>query len=217
MNVVIPYIHTHDSGMELRYTLRSLKNIINFDGDVYIIGDRERWFTDKVVHIPYKRMYGKPYLDQIQKMWVACIQEDIGDEFIAMMDDIYCLEPTKVGVYYVNDQLKSARPSFHQRTKEQTAAKLHSMGLPTKDYESHAPMVVNREKLLATLNFMLKLMNTHTLQWRSMYGNMHGIDAELFTDAKTKTSVLPEGNIISTNGYTKELERLFPESSVYEW
>lgn len=58
------------------------------------------------------------------------------------------------------------------------------MGLPTADFETHAPMLVHRDKLLETLNIILDDPKSWELQWRSMYGNMHSIEAELFEDKK---------------------------------
>lgn len=90
------------------------------------------------------------------------------------------------------------------------------MGLPTADFETHAPMLVDRDKLLETLNVILDDPKSWELQWRSMYGNMHGIEFEYFEDKKTKTSKLKDGAIISTANYTRELDKLFPEPSRYE-
>ena len=90
--VVIPYVHTNDDGAELRYTLRSLKNIKNWNGEVYVIGDKERWFKD-IIYIRQKRQWGRPYDDVINKLKQVPV-----DDYILMMDDVYITKPTEVVV-----------------------------------------------------------------------------------------------------------------------
>lgn len=208
--IVLPYVHTQDNGKELRYMLRSLKNLNGFDGQVMIVGDRERWFRN-IIHIPCPRLSRKPYLDQVMKMKLAC--DTAPDEFIAMQDDIYFTEPTDVTTYYIGE-LKDENTSYHKRSKKVTKELLAAVGLSTYDFEAHAPMPVERGKLLYTLERIIG--KDAPLQWRSMYGNMWSIEAKYFEDKKTRTAKLKQGNIISTNFYTSELDKLFPEPSMYE-
>lgn len=212
--VVLPYLKTEDQGMELRYMLRSLKNVTNFNGDVYIVGDKENWFYN-INHIPQKRDYGKIYLDQIKKMYTACLLPEMPEKFIATMDDCYVTKKQEIGVYSIGE-LKDERNSIHRRTKYHTKQKLKDMELPTLDYEAHAPMLVNKNDLLVTLSTILEQPSRKSLQWRSMYGNMFNVEAKWIEDKKTKTTKLKSGDIISTNFYTPELQKLFPDPSPYE-
>ena len=208
--VVIPYINSGDTGRELRYTLRSLKNLTNFNGEVFIIGDTELWLQ-KVTSIRTTRKYGKPYLDQVYKMQIACALDEMPDKFIAMMDDIYITEPLEAGVYIRGD-LNTVAKNLYQKTKVATRIYLENRNLPTVDYECHAPMLVEKEKLKEALN----LIDDNKLQWRSIYGNLFSIQGIAFEDKKTRTNELPNGKIISTNYYTSELDTIFPTPSKYE-
>lgn len=208
--IVLPYIHTPDNGKELRYMLRSLKNLVGFDGEVMIVGDREKWFQN-IQHIPCRRLSKKPYLDQAMKMKLAC--DYAPETFIAMQDDIYFTEPVEAGAYYIGE-LTDEFTSIHKRSKKYTKDMLLDMGLGIRDFEAHAPILVERVRLLTALSYVMQ--NEPPLQWRSMYGNLWDIDAELFEDKKTRTHQLKEGKIISTNFYTSELHKLFPEPSIYE-
>jgi len=210
MPVLITYIRTQDKGQELRYALRSLNNITNFNGDVWVVGDREKWFGD-IVYIRDYRLESRPYLDQARKIYSAL--QYMPEKFIISMDDVYVTEPVEIGVYTLGE-LKDDVSSFHKRTKKMTKDKLLELGLPIKDYETHAPMLVERYKLKETLEFILE--SKKSLQWRSMYGNMHRIEAEPFEDKKTRDSHLKTGPILSTIFYTSELHDLFPEPSLYE-
>lgn len=212
--IVIPYKHTPDKGMELRYALRSLKNVKNFNGVVYILGDKEKWFKN-INHIPVNRVVAKPFLDQVHKLRAACLLEGIPDKFISSMDDVFIIRPTDIGVYYIGD-LKAEASSLHKRSKRHTAYKLKEMGSTIRDYESHTPMLVDKGKLLNVLDMILADPHKEKLQWRSLYGNIYSIGGQLIEDKKTKNKELPKGKIISTAFYTDELDKLFPEPSEYE-
>lgn len=206
--IILPYIHTPDSGKELRYALRSWKNIKNWNGEVYTIGDSEPWFKN-INHIHKRRRFGQPYLDQSLKMMVGCT---LAPSFIAMQDDIYITEPITTGAYE-RGELPHTYSDTHQRTKVNTRKMLEDMGLPTVDYETHAPMLVESHKLAESLALIESNPN---IQWRSLYGNMWSVKAESFEDKKTKSNELPQGAIISTAHYTDELAKLFKRKSKYE-
>lgn len=208
--ILTTYIHTEDDGQELRTSLRSLQNITNWSGKLFVVGDSEKWFKN-ISYIKANRIHGKPYKDQIQKIKLALSY--MPEVFIISQDDIYICTPTTVGVYYLGE-LTNDVSSFHKRTKKNTKELLEYMGLPTLDYECHTPILVEKDKLLETLYFILD--SGQNIQWRSVYGNMWNVKAELFEDKKTKTSHLKRGNIISTNFYTNELVELFPEPCIFE-
>lgn len=208
--VVIPYIKTPDHGMELRYTLRSLNNIRNFNGEVYIVGDREKWFKNLHV-ISFRRIYGKPYYEQARKM-IAAAEHLRNSQFIAMMDDVYITTSMEVGVYH-GDELPMVSHTPHQSAKVKTGEFLHSFNHSVIDYELHAPMLVKSNDLLTSLRY---ITINPPLQWRSIYGNVNHIGGVYLKDNKTRSKELPKANIISTNYYTPELDKLFPEPSRYE-
>ena len=208
--VVIPYVKTADHGEELRFALRSLKNIDNFNGEVYIVGDKEKWFKD-IHYIAHKRVYGKPYYEQSLKMMAAAAAlDDI--TFIAMMDDVYITTNSTVNVYR-GDHLPLVSHTPHQAAKVKTGEFLFTMGHPMVDYELHVPMLVNGKKLRESIRYIFR---NSQLQWRSVYGNINNIGGEYYEDKKTRTEELPEGPYISTNYFSNELRKLFPEKSRYE-
>lgn len=213
-DVVIPYIHTQDCGMELRYSLRSLKNITNFSGKVWVIGDRELWFSPKINYINVPMIKHKPYYDQVNKM--LSIINELPSDFIASQDDLYITSPTEI-IAYKRGELTGIGDGYHNRTKRYTAEVLSELGYENLlDFECHTPMLVNKHKFEQTLNMIADHPRKELLQWRSLYGNMHDLYGIPFEDAKTKTSHLKDGYIISTNFYTTELDKLFPEKSEFE-
>lgn len=215
MPVVITYVRTPDNGQELRYCLRSLNNISNWNGEAYVVGDSEKWLKD-VKHIRCKRMYGKPYADQANKVNEACLHDGMPDNFILMMDDVYITEPTEIGVYYRGDLSDFKGLSYYHRSKIATHKYLESNGYTTLDYECHAPIIINKHDYLSVYVHLIKTNHGEQLQLRSLYGNINQVHAELFEDKKTKTSTLKDGPILSTQFYTYELNKLFPNTSRFE-
>lgn len=212
--VVLPYVHTPDSGQELRYMLRSLKNVTNWNGEAIVIGDREPWFTDKIQHIKVKRIFGKPYYDQVNKFLFAL--DELPSQFIATNDDIFVTEPTEIKAYH-KGILDGEGRSYHARTKAATKQLLNSRSIDQPlDFECHTPMLVDRFALGEIIKLIITQPNKNMLQWRSLYGNIHSVESELIEDKKTKTPKLPKGSIISTACYTSELDKMFPEKSIYE-
>lgn len=210
--VVIPYVSS-ENGQELRYSLRSLSNVTNHDGKVYVMGDKEDWFRD-ILYFPKERVWGRPYLDQTKKM--RAIATIMPDFFIASMDDLYVTERAWAVVYSMG-ALKQEGTGIYQITKGFTADFLKSKGIEKPiDYECHAPMLVNRDLLIKSLDIILSSKRPERLQWRSVYGNLNGVSSVTIEDMKTYVDKLPTGPIISTNRYTKELESLFPNKSCYE-
>lgn len=213
--VLIPYIHTPDNGEELRHALRSLKNITNWNGEVYIVGDKEHWFSDRINYIANKRVWGAPYLDQEKKMLYA--SEKIDGDFIVSMDDVYITEPTKIGAYNAGE-LKDEQGGYHKLSKSITLKYLKDQGYTNIiDFETHTPMLVNNTLFSTTLYEILKhSRSSKMLQWRSVYGNGWAIDSKEIVDKKTRNDMLPDGPIISTNYFVPTLKDLFPEKSEFE-
>ena len=211
--VLITYIRTLDRGQELRYSLRSLKNITNWNGDVFVVGDREAWF-DNINHIPRTRIIGKPYLDQVTKLNHAVKQID-SDKIIISMDDVYILEPTEIS-FYTRGELVGGMENHYRRTKLYTAEKLRQQAKNALDYECHAPYLVDKDKFIQITDMILNDEQPKMLQWRSLYGNIYNPPSQEFEDKKTKTTNLMAGAVISTQFYTKELEGLLPVASEFE-
>lgn len=66
--VVITYVSDKHGGKELKYALRSLSKVTNWNGEVYIVGDREKWFSAEIKHIRAGKLHFNPWLDQAKKV-----------------------------------------------------------------------------------------------------------------------------------------------------
>jgi hypothetical protein len=212
--ILLPYVHTQDDGKELKYCLRSLENIKNWNGNLYMIGDLPSWINkSEIKHvIPSKRMTN-PYLDVANKIYECFINPELPDNFIFMNDDIYITEPISVSAYN-SGNIPDVITGMHKSSLYRTKIWLRKNGYNTLNYDTHTPMVINKEKWLKI--YEVNKSNQQFMQWRSLYGNINGIESEFMTDKKTRTNKLMEGKIISTLFYTDELKKMFPIESRFK-
>lgn len=215
--VVIPY-KLVGNGEELRFALRSLKNIKNWNGKLILVGDRPKWLKDtkNLEYIPTPS-YPFSFYDVEQKIYTAL--DYIKDRFILSNDDIYITEPTEVGVYH-QGIIKQDLSTHHKRCKVRTRDYLADNSYNTFDFEVHAPMVMERDKRLIVHDIVKDELKSKALQPRSIYGNIFSENAERIDDKKTYTDELPEGLFISTFRYSdkigEQLGAMFPEESEFE-
>lgn len=84
--VLIPFKQTSDNGLELRYTLRALKNIKQWNGEVILCGDKPDW-VQNVTHVKARPSHNR-YIDAELKIRAGL--EVAPETFIFMNDDIMC-------------------------------------------------------------------------------------------------------------------------------
>lgn len=152
--IVIPYRKEPAAGHELLFALRAWEK--NYPGcKVVIIGDREDWFSDELLHIHTDPFSKNPQVDVANKLIVAISAEEIPDDFIWSNDDIYPvtqLHPADLELLTCNGRLQSklSKPGVngtYADNKQRTIAALKAAGLDTFDYSTHTPFVFNKSKL----------------------------------------------------------------------
>lgn len=212
--VVITYKKTEDKGKELKCAIRSLSNIKDWNGQLFVVGDREEWFGEDIVHIKSGRSFS-PYEDVWGKLLAVIEDKQVPEMFILMMDDVYITKPITLKNYCLGE-LPTEGAGIHKRTKILTRDWLIANRHTTLDFEAHAPFVVEKEKLKDIYKIVKPVLSGLPYQWRSLYGNIYKLKPTDFEDKKTKTGELKKGDIISTQYYTDELAKLFPNKSRYE-
>lgn len=193
LDVVVPYVHSGDGGQELRKALSTLKNIGDWSGKVWIIGDYESWFEDclGLTHIPCPPD-GNKWVGIQAALTKACKTPEISERYYYSNDDIY-----------INDQFFYIPPFYREPVDEQTKDSNDSYSqslIATKrllmrqgvkkvlNYETHTPIPIDKAKMLVVLNRIKKIQDSGymTLQLRTYYGNMWGIGGEFYEDGKNK-------------------------------
>lgn len=209
------YKKTADNGQELRYSIRSLKNLKNWNGEVFVVGDKEDWFKG-IVAIPAPKYYYSPYQDAENKMLIALDDDRIDDDFILMNDDIYITKKTSVRPLH-GGEIEDSNFGYHNRAKTATKKFLQDQGIKRPlNYSIHVPMLINKQKRLEVHKMIRGSFNGTALLARIVYGNIFNIGGEYYEDKKTKTQELKKGEFISTQFFTSELEKKFPKQSPLE-
>lgn len=207
---VYVYKRTSDKGQELRYSIRSLQNIRNWNGEVFIVGDTEDWFSKHITVLEATKVADK-YQDRNYKLLAAIGYKRIAQDFIYMNDDFYCVIPSEVTPLYGGQLEDYTGTNEWATSKSNTKAYLESRGWTVRDYELHTPMLFNKQKLSDTL-----LNHPDGLQIRSLYGNIYQIGGKKYEDCKYPDNKLAKRKFISTRQFNPELEELFPSKSRFE-
>lgn len=214
LNIVYIYRQSGDGGKELRHSLRSLKNIKG-EKKVWIVGDTEQWVTN-VEYVPFSKHTNSPYADVWLKLMYFVSLDYTPDSFWLSMDDVMIVQENHTLRERFDKELPAEGHGLHRRGLVRTREALEALKKPALNYDTHTPFFVEKEKLREIAPHILKTLMGVPMHWRSFYGNYFDIGGEQYDDKKTKTSELKQGDIISTQFFTEELAKLFPEPSQYE-
>ncbi len=225
---VYVYKHTKNNGAELRHSLRSLKNLLNHNGEVIIVGDREDWFSDKITHIKagYKdhsqcclNRQIKCYYGEFYNWNTATKSKLVPDWFILMNDDFFITRPAKIENMTHKNPLTKKGVGMHRKCWNKTANWLKANDYTYENFEIHTPMIVNKKKLRKVHDLLLEERTPPVLLHRSMYGNMfmNAKTLRKWRDQKTyNNNPLSKDVFISVDHWNDELALLFNEGSIYE-
>lgn len=220
MDVVYRYRFAGD-GEELRYSLRSLKNIPH--DSVWIVGDWAPWLKD-VNHIKVNQSGGSKWLNSRRNLISACSSKKISDDFILMDDDFYIVQKLDAIPTHHRGSLKKHAQVYHDKNIrssyasgfEQTYNLMRKYGFeePIFSYELHAPMVINKELFNDSYRILRREKSLPTcFHIRSWYGNYAQIGGTKAGDVKVGTGTqlkhmrknniqefeIPEGPFLSTS------------------
>lgn len=214
---------------EIRYSLRSLKNILY--RDVYIVGESLPWFQN-IHHVPADDPYENKQKNAIRKLQIATEIPSLSDDFILFNDDFYVLEPLdEIPVFYrftLRDMVnhfkvfKKTVPRGRAGTWRYEEAILNTYerypdGL---DYSLHVPIIFNKNKVRDTIDST----NGEPFLLRSLYGNDHQIGGTQIKDVKVhELTEDPTGPFISSHDTIRRDQRFqdflrarFPDPSTHE-
>jgi hypothetical protein len=198
MDVV--YLCRNGENEELRYSLRSLKNIDH--GRVWVFGGAPAWLTG--VEFVETDQSGVKRVNTHAALKLACAHPDISDEFILMNDDFFIVESCDIPVAHMGS-LTEAKADYAARYPNSnytqwlngTAAVLTAQGIDDPlSYELHIPMVFDK----ALLGEILTTYDTPGLLYRTIYGNLLGIGGVQMADVKVYDGkqAVPHGPFISS-------------------
>lgn len=211
---------------ELRYALRSLKNVPH--RDVWIIGGMPDWVRG-VKFFEYPRTTTK-YETTAQHMITACQHPDITDPFILMNDDFYVMKPVEkiptlnrgtVRQVITDHEQCGITDSMYVNGMRETLARLEQHGYNNPlSFELHIPMMIDKRAMIDGLDLCTGIKVTHQRTAAAAVAGMRGKkahDVKVYTD----TDEIPTGRFLSSSDNTfgrllPTLEAAFPEPGPYE-
>lgn len=89
MNVVILHKKTKDGGESLRFAIRSWQKYYPELAKIAVVGDKEDWFVDNILHIPCD-MGSNDMLNTVNAVKEVVAHEEIPYEFILSVTICSC-------------------------------------------------------------------------------------------------------------------------------
>lgn len=223
---VVYCLKNQPNGEELRYSLRSLKNLPH--RNVWIYGGCPVW-AQNIRHVPMLQPYTK-WRNTAKMLFEISQNTEISKNFIWFNDDFFVLQPCeKLEYWYENDlgwrKKRTTRASGMYSLYGQQIAlaekTLRENGKDTRNFELHLPIIFNRYKLG---NVCRKYPDVAIR--RSMYCNEYGIKGVPKKDVKiagVSGKIPPRSAFVSSSDGSfasgevgKAIKKRFPERSTYE-
>lgn len=232
IDVVIPLKDiSKNNNFELRYALRGIeKHLKNFK-DIYIVGQRVPWLTN-VKYINVKDGKSSKFKEaNIFNKISACIKSEVSENFLFMNDDHFLIrdmDAITVPFYYKGEivDTMSRNTGNYRKTMNHSRKYLQKKGKPTLDFDTHVPIIYNKEKIMCTFG---------DIDWsipygygiKSLYCNMNDVEPihepdckinnKCYETCKEKTK---DRFCFSTGSLNPDMirfiEESYPNASIYE-
>jgi hypothetical protein len=220
LDIVYKYSHKKAIWHELRYSLRSLKNIPH--DRVFIVGDKPEWIQN-VIHVPFEDFnFTNKDCNIIAKLLKVC-QTDISEDFIQMSDDMIICKPVDADYFREPIVLEKFTAMGKWMTKYKNTVKvLKSKGKQGICFEAHCPYVLNKltyPEILAKFEWKTDILgNTAYFNYLGKEGKKGGV-----LRFKGVGKFIYDNEVIlnyNDNGLTQDVKKFicerFQEKSIYE-
>jgi hypothetical protein len=168
---------------ELLFSLRSLYQYATDLGKVFIVGHKPNFVSDKVIHIPFTETKAK---DQniADKLLVAANTKEISANFLYMTDDVFFLKPFEISKTktYHKGEIDITRECNYGQLLKVSKAMFENKGFPTKNFDTHIPIIMNKTKLKKAYAFFDYNESPIGYLTKTMYCNYNKIKGEQVKD-----------------------------------
>lgn len=177
---------------DLKYSLRSVEKFVPHN-KIWIVGYKPSWVTN-VEYLPVIQS-GNKWNNSITNILAACNCTKISKEFILMNDDFFAIKPVSNLLDSINVSLGLLQDTVnkHEAKKSDSAwgkafkyvnelLKDLNIEEPYYNYESHTPLLINKQKYLEVMNLpkVQKFMKTSkVLHKRSLYRNIDKLNPKI--------------------------------------
>lgn len=187
MKYPVVYSYKKSKTRELELSLESLRNLAEWDGRVFIIGDKPD-FEGDFTHLPIEYSWGKEStVKSNDEVCAYLTAADFLDEFIIMADDIYILQYWSLRYHHrgsLEDHIAlRSRNSWYGSQLKKTKHFLESHGERTRSYEMHIPFRVRSNQLKESADMIRR---GDPMLIRSLMGNWYQMPSTLAEDPKNK-------------------------------
>ena len=172
---------------ELRYSLRSVEK--NFPcRKVWFFGGGPKYLQpDERVHLMQREE--TKWQNTTELIRQVCLTPEVSEDWWLFNDDFFIMKPFKgAKAIYDGDLYRrivsvenrnGMQPSVYSCNLRRTALELERRGLGLVNYAVHMPMLINKEKALATIEEF-----PDNPMFRSLYGNHHKVGGVEIPDCK---------------------------------
>jgi hypothetical protein len=183
---VVYYVKAADRNEELRFSLRSLRNLEH--GQVWLGGHCPPW-VHNVRHVPTRQTKSK-YGSARANLEAVLAEPELSTTFSLFNDDFYVMQRfERLPVLHrgtvralLERYTKRGLKSQYVEGMRHTLELLEGEGIPDPlSYELHIPMTIERDALRA---IFARWPAPANLQYRTLYGNLYRIGGELHRDVK---------------------------------
>jgi hypothetical protein len=226
MDIVYVLKESVMDNIELRYSLRSLKNVPH--RNVYIFWYKPSW-VQNVIHIPIADDLPSKFQNVRRKFRMICDDKNISENFVLMHDDFYIIKPIRKIEYHSRwlliDYLRELKRKIWS-TRFYKALRWAYLKFPRWDcFSIHCPIIFNKKKL----KHIMELYWDDLASKRSLYCNYYKIkwvplkwwikDCKIF--GNNPINIHPDQEYLSSNddirpNILSRLEERFPKKSLYE-
>lgn len=233
VDIIIPVKDgSRNNNYELRYALRGIEKYLRNYRDIYIVGQKISWLKGvKFLNIKDALQGRFKERNIYRKILSASLNKSVSDNFLFMNDDHFLtreIDAPTIPFYYKSElrQTMERNSGNYRKTINHTNKLLLKRGLTTLDYDTHVPVLYNKDKIMCTFE---------GVDWnvpygygiKSLYCNINNVDGIQEPDCKLNNKTYEEINnrikerfCFSTgslnNDIMRVLNELYPIKSIYE-
>lgn len=224
------------SNREIFYSVRSVEKHLKHYRKIFVVGTKPVFFGPNVIEIPYDDMFGNKARNIMAKVHRAASDHRVTNNFLLLNDDYFLLKDVDARFYpyiykcqleesiKINAQMGNGEYLDHLTA---TLKLLRLMDLPTKNFDTHFPILYNKKKfreVCARYNWSV----TAGYILKSVYCNSLHIEGEQRIDCKishphiywdeltNNLEVLSIGDRSATKALARFLHSHFPNAGPAE-
>lgn len=224
----IVYVNKDGDNPELRYSLRTLKNV-NHD-KVWVIGGCPSWVDQEKVGYRSRIQSGSPYSSVRAHISAACNISEVSDPFMLWNDDFFAMEYVgdvpvmhRGSLSEMQDKFADTKTPWAKGLRETAGTLLQSGYTNALSYDTHTPLIIHKADMREALRWAKKA-KFDAVHLRTIYGNLANLGGIEIEDPKLlrRSHPFPRGPWLSSGDDTFRstvepvLRYLFPDPSPYE-